>query len=103
MIVPFPNVILGDADVNGFALRVSDTALRETLPFLTYLSVFSWEVDRTGGIKPINDEQQRTAARAANVASLLTVTNLEPGGGFSGDVAHAILTNEAVQNTFMTN
>lgn len=101
--IPFPNVILGDADVNGFSLRASDETLRETLPSLTYLSVFSWEADRTGGLKPINDTEQIGAARARNVASLLTVTNLEPGGGFSGDIAHAILTNETAQNTFMTN
>jgi spore germination protein len=101
--IPFPNVMLGDADVNGFSLRASDETLRETLPYLTYLSIFSWEADRTGGIKPINDERQRTAARAANVASLLSVTNLEPGAGFSGDITHAILTNETAQNTFITN
>lgn len=103
VIIPFPNVILGDADVNGFSLRASAETLRETLPYLTYLSVFSWEADRTGGIRPINDTEQNAAARAANVAPLLSVTNIEPGAGFSGDIAHAILTNEAAQNTFMTN
>ncbi|NLA88098.1 MAG: LysM peptidoglycan-binding domain-containing protein [Clostridiales bacterium] len=101
--IPFPNVILGDADVNGFALRASTETLRETLPYLTYLSVFSWEADSTGGLTPINDTEQISAGRANNVASLLTVTNLEPGGGFSGDIAHAILTNAEAQDTFMTN
>ncbi len=103
VIIPFPNVILGDADVNGFTLTASDETLRETLPYLTYLSVFSWEADSSGGLKPINDTEQISAARARNVASLLTVTNLEPGRGFSGDIAHAILTNASVQDTFMTN
>jgi spore germination protein len=103
VIVPFPNVILGDADVNGFSLRASDQTLKETLPFLTYLSVFSWEADKSGGLKPVNDTEQIASARAQKVAPLLSVTNLEPGAGFSGDIAHAILTNETVQNTFMTN
>ncbi len=103
IIIPFPNPMLGDADVNGFSLNIPEATLKETLPYLTYISVFSWQADQSGGITPIDDTEERSAARNARVASLLTVTNLQPGGGFSGDIAHAILTNTAAQNAFMTN
>ncbi len=103
VIIPFPNVILGNADVNGFSVRTPEDTMAQTLPYLTYLSVFSWMADRNGGITPVNDDKERAAAREAHVASLLSVTNIQPGGGFSGDIAHAILTNAAAQEAFLTN
>lgn len=103
VIIPFPTVILGNADVNGFSINIPDTTLKETLPYLTYISVFSWQTDLNGALTPINDDEERAAARDAHVASLLTVTNLQPGGGFSGEIAHAILTNAAAQEAFLSN
>jgi spore germination protein len=33
----------------------------------------------------------------------MSVTNIKPGGGFSSDIAHAVLTNDAAQNALLTN
>jgi spore germination protein len=38
--IPFKNEILGNIDVNGFAVGISDPTLKESLPYLTYISVF---------------------------------------------------------------
>jgi spore germination protein len=103
VVIPFPNETLGDASVNGFTITIPTTALNETLPYLTYISVFSWQADAAGGITPISDDAVRAAARAQNVAPLMTVTNIEPGGGFSSDIAHAVLTDAAAQNALLTN
>jgi spore germination protein len=97
------NEILGSAHVNGFTVTASATALRESYPALTYVSVFSWMADASGGITPVNDDPVRSDARAANVAPVMTVTNIRPGGGFSSDIAHAVLTNETAQSAFLTN
>ena len=101
--IPFPNANLGNVHVNGFTVRASDTTLGESYPYLTYISVFSWQADAGGGITPINDDGVRADARAARVAPLMSVTNIEPGGGFSSDIAHAVLTNETAQRAFLTN
>ena len=101
--IPFPNTILGNAHVNGFTVNATDTTLRESYPYLTYVSVFSWQADAGGGITPINDDRVRTDARAAGVAPLMCVTNIQPGGGFSSDIAHAVLTDETAQSTLLTN
>ncbi|SHI15238.1 spore germination protein [Sporobacter termitidis DSM 10068] len=101
--IPFPNAMLGNAQVNGFTVSGSETTLREWMPYLTYISFFSWQADAGGGITPINDDRVRTNAREANVAPLMSVTNIQPGGGFSSDIAHAILTNEEAQSTLLTN
>ncbi len=103
VVIPFPNEALGDASVNGFTITTPATTLNETLPYLTYISVFSWQADAAGGITPISDDAVRAAARSQNVAPLMTVTNIEPGGGFSSDIAHAVLTNAAAQDALLTN
>jgi spore germination protein len=101
--IPRGNELGRSVAVNGFSLNISDAALRETLPNLTYFSMFSWQVDAGGGITPINDTEDNAAARSAGVAPMMTITNISPGGGFSGEIAHAVLTNQQAQDDLITN
>ena len=95
---------LGTIDVNGYSFpNISMDVLRKTLPYLTYLSIFSYEVKPDGSFRPINDEPLIAAAREANVAPLMVITNLREGGGFDSDLAKTILTNEQVQDTLINN
>lgn len=95
---------LGTISVNGYTFpNISMDVLRKTLPYLTYLSIFSYEVKPDGSIGTLDDEPLIAAARAANVAPLMVITNLQEGGGFSSDIAKAILTNEQAQNTLINN
>ncbi len=95
---------LGTIEVNGYTFpNIDDEVLRKTLPYLSYLSIFSYEVKLDGSLTNIEDQRLIDAARAANVAPLMVITNLEAGGGFSSDIARAILTNEEVQETLISN
>ena len=77
--------------------------LRKTLPSLTYLSIFSYQVKPDGSLTTIQDTPLINAARAAGVAPLMVITNIKEGGSFDSDLAHTILTNTAVQNTLIEN
>jgi spore germination protein len=95
---------LGTIEVNGYTFpNINMDVLRKTLPYLTYVSIFSYEVRPDGSIGTLNDVPIITAARAARVAPLMVITNLQPGGGFDSDLARTILTNEQVQNTLINN
>lgn len=95
---------LGTIEVNGYAFpQTSLEVIRKTLPYLTYLSIFSYEVNPNGTLRPIDDEGLIRAARQANVAPLMVITNIEAGGGFSSNVARSILRNEGIQNTLLNN
>ncbi|MDF2674252.1 MAG: spore gernimation protein [Clostridiales bacterium] len=95
---------LGTIEVNGYTFpNINMEVLRKTLPHLTYLSIFSHEVNPDGTLRPINDAPLVQAARAARVAPLMVITNLEAGGGFSSDVARSILRNNEVQNRLLDN
>lgn len=103
IIIP-PTRKLGTIYVNGYTFPgINMDVLRRTLPYLTYLSIFSYEVNPDGSLRPVNDEELIRVAREAKVAPIMVITNLREGGGFSSDVAKAILTNEQVQDTLINN
>jgi spore germination protein len=102
--IPSSTRKLGTIEVNGYAFpNISMEVLRKTLPNLTYLSIFSHEVKEDGTLTAINDTPLIEAARQAKVAPLLVITNLLPGGGFSSDLAHTILSSAQLQDTLLNN
>lgn len=99
-----PSKKLGSIEVNGYALPSTDMdVLVKTLPNLTYLSIFSYQMLPNGTLQGINDVPLIQAARKAKVAPMMVITNLKEGGGFDSDLAHTILTDENVQNTLLDN
>lgn len=104
VIVPAAAPKLGAILVNGYAFpSISRDVLAQTLPHLTYLSPFSYQVRPDGSLKVITDTDLIQAARDANVAPMMVITNLEEGAGFSSELANTILTNEQLQNTLIGN
>ncbi|HZJ75869.1 MAG TPA: LysM peptidoglycan-binding domain-containing protein [Clostridia bacterium] len=102
--IPLSDEKLGSIYVNGYVFPgINTETLRRTLPNLTFISIFSYEVRADGSLSNINDQAIIDAARAANVAPLMVITNIREGGGFSSDIAHAVLTNETAQNNLINN
>ena len=95
---------LGEIEVNGYAYpNISTGLLNAAMPYLTFLCPFSWQMDSAGGITPIEDRAMIQAAYAGGTAPMLTVTNIASNGGFSSDIAHAVFTDMAVQDTLIEN
>lgn len=93
-----------EIDVNGFAFPDIDAqVLMDTLPYLTYLSIFSYEVLSDGSLFGIDDTRLIQAARQAGVAPMMVITNIQANAGFSSALAHAILTDRQVQQTLLDN
>ncbi len=81
---------LGEMEVNGFAYPgINDAVLEEYLPFLTYLTPFAWVADAQGNITPPETSGSSAATQAAWPSDVRC--NMKPEGGFSSDIAHAIL------------
>lgn len=77
--------------------NVSASILRETLPCCTYLSLFSCRADAEGKLYPPEEPDLTELARRHQTLPLLTVTNIGEDGGFSGEIAHSLLTREEVR------
>ncbi len=102
--VPVPAKKYGTIYVNGYAFpNISMNTLTKTLPYLTYLSIFSHQARPDGSLISINDTPLIETARKANVAPLMVVTNIEEGASFSSNLAHILLTNQEVQQNLINN
>ena len=88
--------------VNGYITDASADTLDATLPYLTFLSPFSYRSDTLGNLTP-TFHLDTALSGTQRTANLLTLTNLLEAGGFSSQTAHAILTDQTVQDTFLEN
>lgn len=79
------------AVINGYAYpNITENSLSCSLPFLTFLSPFSYSVTAEGDIIAPPDERLITRARNASVMPLMVVTNISEGS-FSTEVLSRIL------------
>ena len=91
-------------EVNAYVYPfVREAVLTESLPWFTTLCPFSHQATAEGELRPIDDRRLIEAAYAQATAPLLTVTNIGDSGGFSSELAHVLLTDEAVQTRLMEN
>lgn len=89
--VPEGRLAKRTVSVNGYAYpNISKSVLESTLPYLTYLSVFSHGINPDGGLVGLDDTQVIAAAKAADVVPVMVITNTD-GDGFNGDTAHTVL------------
>lgn len=105
LVIPgYADGALRQAEVNAYAYpNISAAVLGATLPYLTFFCPFSYSMTEDGALVPIDDRPLVRAAYAANTAPLMTVTNIGGTGGFSGDIAHAVFTDGAVQDRVLDN
>lgn len=91
-------------DVNGYAFpNIRDITLRSTLPYLTFLSIFNYQVRADGSLVPIDDQRLINTARQYNVAPMMVITNILEGASFDSDLASTILSSQQVQDTLIQN
>lgn len=102
--IPSQTENLGTKSVNGYAFpAINESTLEKTLPNLTYCTVFSYQVKADGSLTQIDDARAVNSAMQKNVAPMMSITNIKPGGGFSSEIANAVLTNEAAWNNLLNN
>ena len=88
--------------IGGSVSETLENAAEKHSRSLTYLSPFSYQIDRKGNLIPPPLNRFKEIADANNAALTLVVTNLEEGA-FSRDLGTAILTNEQVQDNLLNN
>ena len=95
---------LGTFAVNGYAYPNIDVrVLRKTLPYLTYLSIFSYGFDSMGRLLPQNADLLTRMARQYGVRPLLVLTTLGEDGQFSGERAHRLFQDTASRSALVEN
>lgn len=88
----------GKLAVNGYAYPfIEESVLRTTLPYLTYLSVFSTGFDENGQLVRPTENDLPAIAREYGVVPLLVLTTLDASGLFSGERASGLLRDPAAR------
>ncbi|MDF2539399.1 MAG: hypothetical protein K0S76_2420 [Herbinix sp.] len=96
--------ILGDILVNGYAYPFIDrTVLRKTLPFLTYLSLFTYGFSPAGELVPIDDDELIAIAQEYGVGPIMMLAPMTEGGEFDSQIAHDMFVNNEGQNALINN
>ena len=92
-----------DIEVNGYAIaNISTDTLNKTLPYLTYLSIFSYQVRNDGSLTGLFEENLIASARTQSVAPMMVVTNISDNG-FDSNLARTILNNLQIQDRVINN
>ena len=91
--------------VNGYAYPfISPYVLRETLPYLSDLSIFSYGFTTDGNMVPplLDDEWMIAAANDFDVRPILTLTPFGADGQFNNNLISAILNNASAQENLLS-
>ncbi len=98
LIIRMPAPGGGRMSVLGYAYSFIDpAALRRVLPYLTYLSIFSYGLREDGTLIEIEDEPLIALARAYGVAPVMHLSTLNEQGRFSNELARRILNDDALR------
>ena len=88
----------GAIDVNGYVYpNIDRDVLRKTLPYLTYLTLFTYGIRPDGTLIGIEDEELIELARSYGVAPIMLVSTLGEDGTFSNELAADLLGDPAMQ------
>ena len=104
LVISYEGEKLGDITINGYAYPYIDREiLIRTLPYLTYISIFTYGFTPEGELLDINDEEIIALAREYGVAPLMQVSTYSEEGRFDSNLASALLNNEEAQNNLIEN
>ncbi len=104
LVISLPAPELGSIDTNGYAYpNIDRDVLRKTLPYLTYLTLFTYGFRPDGTLIGIEDEELIELARSYGVAPIMLVSTLGEDGTFSNELAAALLSDPALQARVIAN
>ena len=99
LVISFEQEKMGAMSVNGYAYPfVNRTLLRHTLPFLTYITPFTYGITYGGGLVDLDDTAILSMAQEYGVAPLMHLSTLTEEGSFSNELASRVLNNPEIQN-----
>lgn len=98
LVVSYTQPKEGTLATNGYVYPFVDReVLRQVLPYMTYLTMFTYGFTPDGQLIDLEDEELIALAREAGVAPLMHLSTLTPEGTFSSELANTLLNDPALQ------
>lgn len=102
LVISYKKNPLGEYLINGYAYPfINRDLLNQTVPFLTYLSVFSYGFSPDGTLYPPKDEELILAANSQDTAPILVLTPLDEKGRFSNELVSQMLNNPTARENLI--
>lgn len=102
--ISYDNEILRTIAVGGYVYSyVNRDILRKTLPFLTFLTVFDYQVNSEGEINNPDDQELVNMAKEYGVVPMMLVSTLSEQGVGNKEAAYNILNNSEIQDRMIDN
>ena len=99
LVISYWDERLGTASFNGYAYPYIDPALLSAqLPYVTYLTPFTYGITASGGLLPLEDDAMLSAARQRGTAPVMHLSTLTESGQFDTQRAEMVLTDFEVQD-----
>ncbi len=90
--------------INGYAYPFIDReVLRRTLPFLTYLSIFTYGFTPEGELVPVEDEELIAIADEFGVGPIMMLAPMNAEKAFDSGIAHDMFVNPTGQANLINN
>lgn len=98
LVVAYREAPAGATHTNGYAYPfISRELLSAQLPYMSFLTPFTYGIDASGSLLPLNDEMLLEEARRLGTAPLMHLSTLTETDTFSSDRAVMVLTDPALQ------
>ncbi|MDF2486570.1 MAG: hypothetical protein K0R46_2738 [Herbinix sp.] len=96
--------VLDTLVINGYAYPfIEREVLRRTLPFLTYLSIFTYGFTPAGELIPIEDEELIAIANEFGVGPIMMLAPMNAEQAFDSRIAHDLFVNPTGQTNLINN
>lgn len=98
LVISYFNEPVGAFRTSGYAYPYIDgDLLRSTLPYLTYLTPFTYGITQDGGLLPLTDEAMLAMAQDYNTEALMHLSTVTEQGTFSNGRSSMVLNDPAMQ------
>lgn len=102
LVIRYEGERLKEMIVNGYAYPfISNNLLRESLPYLSFVTAFTYGINDDGTLIPIDDKRLIEAVKLYSSRPIMLVSTLTAEGVFSNALAHEILNDEAKTETLV--
>ncbi|MCD8089244.1 MAG: LysM peptidoglycan-binding domain-containing protein [Clostridiales bacterium] len=104
LVISFEDKPVKNMSVNGYAYpNIDRSLLRQTLPYLTYLTIFSYGFTPEGELLKIDDTGLIAEAKKYGAGAIMLVSALTENGSFSNELASRLINTPSTQAAFTEN